>query len=77
MVEITFEKGSTITRHSHPHEQIGCLIKGRLQFELGDEKADLGTGDSWVVPGNTEHAATALEDSLVVEVFSPVREEYK
>lgn len=69
-------KGTTIPTHHHPHEQTGYLVSGRLDFVIADERFDAGPGDSWNIAGDVPHGATALEDSVVVEVFAPVREEY-
>ncbi len=74
--EFYLEKGHTLPRHSHPQEQIGYLISGKLIFTFGDQIVEAGPGDSWCVPGGLEHSAEIIEDSLAVEVFSPVREDY-
>jgi quercetin dioxygenase-like cupin family protein len=76
MVEFRLQKGAALPRHTHPHEQTGYLISGRLDLTIEDETRHLGPGDSWCIPGDTEHGATAREDSVAVEVFSPVREDY-
>lgn len=69
-------KGCVIPAHSHPHEQTGIVISGKIRFNVGGEIMDVGPGDSWCFPGGVEHLAEALENSVVVEVFSPVREDY-
>ena len=69
-------KGAAIPPHSHPHEQTGIMISGRLQFKVDGQTMDVEPGDSWCLPGGVEHSVQALEDSVVVEVFSPVREDY-
>ena len=74
--EFRLEANSQLPRHAHPHEQTGYLVKGRLALTIGRETFDAGPGDSWSIPGGTEHSAVVLEDSLAVEVFSPVREDY-
>jgi quercetin dioxygenase-like cupin family protein len=65
-----------IPAHTHPHEQIGYLISGHVIFHIDGEKYDTRPGDSWCIPGGVEHMVDILEDSLVIEVFSPVRDEY-
>ena len=70
------EKGAKIPSHSHPHEQTGYLVSGRMQFTLGDEVFMAEPGTSWNVPGNVAHHVDVLEEALVIEVFSPVREDY-
>jgi quercetin dioxygenase-like cupin family protein len=76
MVEFLLKKGGQIPKHSHPHEQIGYLIKGRIRLLIGNEEHDVEPGDSWCIAGDVEHGVTVVEDSMVVEVFSPVREDY-
>ena len=77
LIDVVLEKGAIVPFHSHPHEQIGYLASGRVLFELGDERRELGPGDSWLVPPNVLHQVTALEPSLAIDVFSPPREEYR
>jgi quercetin dioxygenase-like cupin family protein len=76
LTEVRFEKGAVIPSHSHPHEQTGYLISGHMDFLVGGGHYNANPGDSWNISGNIEHGATALEESVVVEVFSPVREDY-
>ena len=76
MVEFRLQKGAVLPRHKHPHEQTGYLVSGRLELTVGNDPRRQEPGDSWCIPGNTEHGATAMEDSVAVEVFSPVREDY-
>ena len=64
--------------HSHPHEQIGLVLEGELTFTIGEETRTLRPGDVNVVPGGVEHSVVAGDSPCkVVEVFSPVREEFK
>jgi quercetin dioxygenase-like cupin family protein len=74
--EFRLRKGTSIPPHRHPHEQTGYLVAGRLQLTIGDECLSAEAGDSWCIPGDLDHGAQALEDSIAVEVFSPVREDY-
>ena len=76
MTEFRMQQGSTLPRHSHPHEQTGYLVSGRVNVLAGAETYEAQPGDSWSIPGNVEHGAQPLTDSVVVEVFSPVREDY-
>lgn len=69
---------SVVPLHSHPHEQVGIVIKGELTFTIGGETKTLHAGDLWVIPGGVEHmVVTGSEDAQALDVFSPVREEYK
>ena len=76
MGQIKITRGSEVPAHSHPHEQTGILISGRLRFNVDGEIFDAEPGDSWCLPGDVEHSADALEDAVIIEVFSPVREDY-
>src|ERR1700676_118748 len=59
--------------HRHPHEQMVYVISGRLQFTSDGITFNVSTGDNFIVASNVEHQATALEDSVVLDIFSPVR----
>lgn len=63
-------------RHSHPHEQMVYVIRGRLRFVRGEETFEAASGDSFVVPGGVEHEASAIEESEVLDFFVPFREDY-
>lgn len=76
LAEFRLAKGAVLPLHSHPHEQIGYLVCGRLRFTIGADVSEVAAGDSWYVPGNVEHGVEVLEEATVIEVFSPVREDY-
>lgn len=76
MTEFRLRADSILPRHSHEHEQTGYLVKGRLRLFIGPEGQEIRPGDSWCIPGGTEHGADVLEDSVAIEVFSPVRKDY-
>jgi quercetin dioxygenase-like cupin family protein len=77
LMDVHLEAGSCVTMHTHPHEQTGRLISGKLKFEIGEETFELNPGDAWMIPGDVPHEATALEECHIVEVFSPPREDYR
>lgn len=76
LTKVILKKGSIIPEHNHPNEQTGYLISGKLRFFSGDKEFIADTGDCWTILGNTDHGAEALEDTVVLECFSPVREDY-
>jgi quercetin dioxygenase-like cupin family protein len=76
MTEYRLRKGAVLPRHAHPHEQTGYLVKGHIRLCIGGEEHDVRAGDSWCIPGGIEHSANILEDSVAIEVFSPVRDDY-
>lgn len=64
--------------HSHPHEQVGIVLEGEIEFTVGGKKKILKPGDVYVIPGGVEHEARTFDHPVrVMDVFSPVREEYK
>src|SRR5580698_3598546 len=71
LVRHLMESGWVGARHSHPHEQMVYVIQGHLQFICGEVTFDARAGDSFIVPGNVEHQARALELSEVLDVFHP------
>jgi len=73
-----YEKGKVVPFHKHLSEQVGYVIEGKLRLKI--ETEDLGiiqAGDSYLIRGNMRHSLEALEKSVVVDMFSPPREEYK
>jgi quercetin dioxygenase-like cupin family protein len=76
LTQFNLQKGVQIPIHQHPHEQTGYVVSGRIRLIVADEQHEAGPGDSWCIPEDVPHGATAQEDSVVVEVFSPVREDY-
>ena len=74
--EFRMEAHSKLPEHSHPHEQTGYLVEGNIRLTIGKESFEAMPGDSWCIPANVAHSAEILENSLAIEVFSPVREEY-
>jgi quercetin dioxygenase-like cupin family protein len=76
MARFKLKKGSLIPAHDHPHEQTGLLLSGRLVFTVDGKDLEVTPGDSWCIGSGIPHSARAVEDSVAVEAFSPVREDY-
>jgi quercetin dioxygenase-like cupin family protein len=76
MIKIFLEKGSVVPVHSHSQEQTGYLIKGKIVLTIDGVEHEVVEGDSWSIGGNIIHSAATTEDSIAVEVFSPLREDY-
>lgn len=69
--------GSVVPTHAHPHEQAGMLLQGRLELTIGDEARVCEPGELFIIPGGTEHSARPVDGpAVVLDVFSPVREDY-
>ncbi|WP_457551796.1 cupin domain-containing protein [Desulfobacula sp.] len=70
------KKESQLPKHSHPQEQTGFMVSGKMTLFI-DGKAFLAEpGDTWCIKGDIEHWAHVIEDSVAIEVFSPLREDY-
>ncbi len=74
--EFRMEANSVLPAHVHPQEQTGYLVKGKIRLTIGGHSLPVEPGDSWCVPSNVDHSAEILENSVAIEVFSPVREDY-
>ncbi len=74
--QFKLEKGSKLPLHKHPHEQTGYMVSGRMKFTVAEKTHIVEPGDSWCIEGNIQHGAEALEDAIVIEVFTPVRGDY-
>ncbi len=76
-VELHFRKGSIGAKHSHPHEQIGYIVSGRLVYqEEGCEDKELVTGDTYYVKPNAVHGIEVLEDTVLLDIFTPMRKDF-
>jgi quercetin dioxygenase-like cupin family protein len=76
LVRHRFEQGWVGAAHSHPHQQLVYVLSGSIRIVADGEEAIAHAGDSFIVDGNVEHQAFALEDAEVLDVFTPHREEY-
>lgn len=76
MAEFRLARGAKLPEHSHPHEQTGYLVSGSMVLRIDGIARTLAPGDAWTVPPDAAHGADISEDSVAVEVFSPVREDY-
>jgi quercetin dioxygenase-like cupin family protein len=75
---IEFEPGATVPLHSHPHEQAGLVLHGMQALVIDGEPHELGPMEGYVIPGGVEHSAYCGPDgALVLDVFHPVREDYR
>jgi quercetin dioxygenase-like cupin family protein len=74
---IDFEPGAVVPLHSHPHEQLGIVLRGMQALVVDGIPRELGPLEGYVLPGGVEHSAySGPEGALVLDVFSPVREDY-
>ena len=76
LVRITLAEGTAVAPHAHPHEQITHVIEGRVRFTLDGETYVLEPGDSCLISPNRPHGAVALADCVLIDAFSPIREDF-
>ena len=76
VIRVKFSGGTSFPVHSHPHQQITHIIEGKFKGTIDGESQILGPGDSYVVPGNTPHAVECIEQGILIDVFSPKRDDF-
>ncbi len=76
---VELRPGAVVPPHSHPEEQAGYVIEGTLEFTMHGQTRTVGPGEIFFVPRGVEHAVTVsgADTARVVDIFSPVRNEYK
>jgi quercetin dioxygenase-like cupin family protein len=75
---VELDPGAVVHEHAHEHEQLGMVIRGAMHFRVADETRELGPGETWTIPSNVRHQATAgPEGAVVIDVFAPVREDWE
>jgi quercetin dioxygenase-like cupin family protein len=77
IVKVHLAAGAALPSHSHPHEQATYVLSGCLRFTLGDQTVDLTAGQSMGIPSNAVHRAVAVEETVVLDSFSPPREDFR
>ena len=73
----TFDKDAVLASHSHHHEQITYVLSGKVRFETENDAKVVEPGDFVVFAPNETHGGMALENSVVLDAFSPAREDFK
>ena len=76
MVEVAFEAGAIGATHAHPHVQCSYVEKGAFDVTIGGVTRRLATGGGFIVPPNVEHGVVALEAGLLIDVFTPRRDDF-
>jgi quercetin dioxygenase-like cupin family protein len=74
-VYVKLDAGATVPMHSHVHEQIAFCVSGNLLLTIDGRLHDLKPGESALIPGNVPHVATVKVDTIVIDTFSPPRED--
>jgi quercetin dioxygenase-like cupin family protein len=76
VARITLSAGAVVPEHSHENEQVANVLAGRLRFVVGDEEREVVAGESVLIPGGVPHRVEALDDSVVLDVFAPRRDDW-
>ena len=76
MVEFFLQKDAQVPLHDHPNEQCGYLISGHMRLSIAGMAHDILPGDSYSIPEGIKHQAEIIKDSVVIDVFTPIREDY-
>lgn len=75
---VDLEANAVVPLHHHPHEQSGTVLTGELEMSIAGESRWLKPGQAYLIPGGVEHGAkTGATPARVLDIFSPVREEYQ
>jgi quercetin dioxygenase-like cupin family protein len=78
MSVVELDPGAVVAEHSHENEQLGIVLRGTMDFRVGDQRRELGPGGTWCIPANTPHEATAgPEGAVVIDVFAPPRDDFR
>jgi quercetin dioxygenase-like cupin family protein len=76
LARLHFAKGGIVPTHHHESEQLTYIIEGAVRFDLEGKQVVVHKGEILLIPSNVPHAAHALEDSISLEVFSPIRTDW-
>jgi quercetin dioxygenase-like cupin family protein len=77
VARFVLRQGLVVPEHSHPNEQVTCILEGALKFTLEGREVVVRAGETLVIPPNLPHAAEALEDTLNLDVFTPPRADWE
>ena len=76
LARFRFDKGNKVAMHHHANDQITTVASGSVRMTCGEEEFVLKAGDMVVVPPDVPHGNEALEDTVIIEIFSPVRQDW-
>jgi len=76
MVKVAFEKDAIGALHTHPHTQTSYVASGLFEVSINGDKKTLKTGDSFFASSDSEHGVKCLEPGVLIDIFSPVREDF-
>lgn len=73
----SIEEGSELPEHSHPNEQVANIVEGTFEMVIGGEKKKILPGEVAIIPSNVVHKGRAITKCRIIDVFHPVREDYR
>lgn len=76
LVKAKFSKGATGALHEHHHSQVTYVESGVFEMTIGSEKRRIGAGDGFYVPPHVVHGCICIEAGMLIDVFSPKREDF-
>jgi quercetin dioxygenase-like cupin family protein len=76
VAQVFLAKGAVVPEHHHESEQITYILEGALKFEIEGREIVVGKGQVLLIPSNVPHRAVALEDTLDLDIFSPIRTDW-
>ena len=76
VAQVFLAKGAVVPEHHHDSEQITYILEGALKFEIEGKEIVVGKGQVLLIPSNVPHRAVALEDTLDLDIFSPIRTDW-
>ncbi len=76
LCKFELDKGAELPLHSHPFEQTGYLLAGKMLFSIDGNEHEMKAGDSWCIKADVKHGVKVLEDVSLIELFSPVRDDF-
>ena len=76
VAQLFLKQGCVVPEHSHESEQLSMVITGSLRFKIGNEEISISSNQVVTIPSGVTHSVTAIEDSLVFDIFSPLRTDW-
>lgn len=77
MAQIYLKRGAIVPRHAHASEQMTYVLQGALKLLVGDEEVTLREGEVLHIASSVPHQVEALDDTFVLGIFSPIREDWE
>lgn len=75
VVKVEIAKGFEGDTDQHPEEQVSYIEKGKVEFEVGGEKAIISAGETQYIPSNEKHRVKVVEDCVIIDIFTPIRKD--